>query len=311
MLPNDALKAVRSATSASPRSWVTGWWPPTSVDPSPFHSRSAISKVRSAIAPQAGTIRAMAFTGFGKGAIAFYDDLAANNTRDWWLANKAPLRGRGPPPDGGAARRTWPSEFGEAKLFRPNRDTRFSKDKSPVQDQHRRGDLSETAAGRCTCRCPPRGCTSAAAATTSSAPARPPPRGRSTTTAPARSSRRSPPTLRKAKADVTAHDVAQDRPARLLRRPPAHRPAPPGGIIGIWAHRPGAWLHTRQGQGPGRRRLATAPTPQRLAGRTLRSWPRHARALGSHRGARSRMAWRVSMPKGRRARAGVVTPLST
>ena len=31
---------------------------------------------------------AMAFAGFGKGALAFYDDLAANNSREWWLANK-------------------------------------------------------------------------------------------------------------------------------------------------------------------------------------------------------------------------------
>lgn len=32
---------------------------------------------------------------------------------------------------------------------------------------------------------------------------------------------------------------------------------------------------------------------------------------GDQRGARSRMAWRASMPKGSRARAGVVTPFST
>ena len=30
----------------------------------------------------------MRFTGFGKGAIAFFDDLAANNNREWWQANK-------------------------------------------------------------------------------------------------------------------------------------------------------------------------------------------------------------------------------
>ena len=30
----------------------------------------------------------MAFSGFGKGATGFYDDLEANNSRDWWLANK-------------------------------------------------------------------------------------------------------------------------------------------------------------------------------------------------------------------------------
>ena len=31
----------------------------------------------------------MAFTGFGKGATTFYDELAVDNSRDWWLANKA------------------------------------------------------------------------------------------------------------------------------------------------------------------------------------------------------------------------------
>ena len=74
----------------------------------------------------------MLFEGFGEGAVRFYEDLAANNTRDWWRANKAwyerdvraplehlleDLRG----------------EFGEAKVFRPNRDTRFSRDKSPYK----------------------------------------------------------------------------------------------------------------------------------------------------------------------------------
>jgi uncharacterized protein (TIGR02453 family) len=72
------------------------------------------------------------FEGFGAGVVRFYEELAANNTRDWWHANKAryerdvraplehlleDLRG----------------EFGEAKVFRPNRDTRFSKDKSPYK----------------------------------------------------------------------------------------------------------------------------------------------------------------------------------
>jgi uncharacterized protein (TIGR02453 family) len=72
------------------------------------------------------------FEGFGVGVVRFYEELAANNTRDWWHANRAryerdvraplehlleDLRG----------------EFGEAKVFRPNRDTRFSKDKSPYK----------------------------------------------------------------------------------------------------------------------------------------------------------------------------------
>src|SRR3546814_3100130 len=53
MLPNAALKAVRSATSASPRSWVTGWLCPTSVDAPPCQSRSAASNMSAMLPPLA------------------------------------------------------------------------------------------------------------------------------------------------------------------------------------------------------------------------------------------------------------------
>ena len=79
------------------------------------------------------------------------------------------------------------------------------------------------------------------------------------------------------------------------------------GIIGIWAHRPGAWLHKPAAKDrvvDGWRALAAA---QRLAWRPAR----RPVTIASYRGARSRMACRVSMPNGSRARAGVVTPLST
>jgi uncharacterized protein (TIGR02453 family) len=72
------------------------------------------------------------FGGFGSGAVTFYDDLTANNSREWWLAHKARYDDE--------VRRPMEqlledlsAEFGEAKLFRPNRDTRFSKDKSPYK----------------------------------------------------------------------------------------------------------------------------------------------------------------------------------
>src|SRR3546814_13951395 len=51
MLPNAALKAVRSATSASPRSWVTGWLCPTSVDAPRCQSRSAASNLSAMLPP--------------------------------------------------------------------------------------------------------------------------------------------------------------------------------------------------------------------------------------------------------------------
>jgi uncharacterized protein (TIGR02453 family) len=74
----------------------------------------------------------MRFEGFGAGATRFYEELAADNTRDWWLANRdryerdirAPLE---------HLLDDLAGEFGEGKVFRPNRDTRFSKDKSPYK----------------------------------------------------------------------------------------------------------------------------------------------------------------------------------
>jgi uncharacterized protein (TIGR02453 family) len=74
----------------------------------------------------------MRFEGFGAGATRFYEELAADNTRDWWLANRdryerdirAPLE---------YLLDDLAGEFGEGKVFRPNRDTRFSKDKSPYK----------------------------------------------------------------------------------------------------------------------------------------------------------------------------------
>lgn len=74
----------------------------------------------------------MSFTGFGRGAVAFFTDLAANNSREWWLTHRAHYDAevRGPLE---ALLEDLAAEFGEAKVFRPNRDTRFSKDKSPYK----------------------------------------------------------------------------------------------------------------------------------------------------------------------------------
>ena len=65
-------------------------------------------------------------------AMSFYRDLKEDNSREWWLANKAryerdvrdPFR---------AVAALLADEFGETKLFRPNRDVRFSADKSPYK----------------------------------------------------------------------------------------------------------------------------------------------------------------------------------
>jgi uncharacterized protein (TIGR02453 family) len=76
----------------------------------------------------------MAFTGFGTGATTFFDELAADNTRTWWLANKARYESEIRAPLE-ALLIDLADEFGEAKVFRPNRDTRFSPDKSPYKTQ--------------------------------------------------------------------------------------------------------------------------------------------------------------------------------
>lgn len=74
----------------------------------------------------------MTFQGFPEAALDFYDDLEIDNTKAFWDAHKdtyrdavaAPMR---------ALTDALASDFGEAKLFRPHRDVRFSKDKSPYK----------------------------------------------------------------------------------------------------------------------------------------------------------------------------------
>jgi uncharacterized protein (TIGR02453 family) len=72
------------------------------------------------------------FTGFPVAAFDFYDDLEADNSRSWWTAHRttydecvrAPILALGD---------TLAPEFGEAKVYRPHRDVRFSKDKTPYK----------------------------------------------------------------------------------------------------------------------------------------------------------------------------------
>lgn len=65
-------------------------------------------------------------------ATDFFAELEANNEREWWLAHKAQWQQLVRDPlqklVGDLA-----AEFGEAKLFRPYRDVRFSLDKSPYK----------------------------------------------------------------------------------------------------------------------------------------------------------------------------------
>ncbi len=72
------------------------------------------------------------FTGFPVAALDFYDDLEVDNTRSFWEKHKTVYAecGKGPMTALCAALE---AEFGEAKIFRPYRDVRFAKDKTPYK----------------------------------------------------------------------------------------------------------------------------------------------------------------------------------
>jgi uncharacterized protein (TIGR02453 family) len=72
------------------------------------------------------------FDGFPEAALDFYDDLENDNSKSFWQANKAvydeavaaPMK---------ALTAELEEEFGPAKVFRPYRDVRFAKDKTPYK----------------------------------------------------------------------------------------------------------------------------------------------------------------------------------
>lgn len=74
----------------------------------------------------------MSFTGFPVAALDFYDDLEVDNTKSFWEAHQgvykeaveAPMK---------ALCAELAQEFGAAKVFRPYRDVRFAKDKTPYK----------------------------------------------------------------------------------------------------------------------------------------------------------------------------------
>src|SRR5690242_7928828 len=74
----------------------------------------------------------MAFTGIPIAALDFYEDLENDNTKSFWTAHKhvydesvrAPME---------ALAAALEKDYGPAKLFRPYRDVRFAKDKTPYK----------------------------------------------------------------------------------------------------------------------------------------------------------------------------------
>ena len=76
----------------------------------------------------------MSFDGFPEQALIFYEGLAADNTKAYWSDHKATYDTCVAAPMQALLAELEP-EFGPAKLFRPYRDVRFAKDKTPYKTQ--------------------------------------------------------------------------------------------------------------------------------------------------------------------------------
>ena len=75
----------------------------------------------------------MAFTGFSQEALDFFDGLAADNSKPYWVANKAvfDVQVKGAM----VALLDELSEFGPFNIFRPYNDVRFAKGRPPYKEQ--------------------------------------------------------------------------------------------------------------------------------------------------------------------------------
>lgn len=74
----------------------------------------------------------MTFKGWSPEALEFYEGLEADNSKTYWQAHKAVYDRAVYEPMVALLEQLEP-EFGPAKIFRPNRDIRFSPDKSPYK----------------------------------------------------------------------------------------------------------------------------------------------------------------------------------
>ncbi len=74
----------------------------------------------------------MSFQGWPAEALDFYEGLEADNSKAYWTANKTVYEENVLGPMHELLEELAP-QFGETKIFRPYRDVRFSKDKSPYK----------------------------------------------------------------------------------------------------------------------------------------------------------------------------------
>jgi uncharacterized protein (DUF2461 family) len=75
------------------------------------------------------------FTGFPEEALVFYEGLCADNTKAYWSDHKHVYE-RAVKAAMEALLADLEPEFGTAKFFRPYRDVRFAKDKTPESWSH-------------------------------------------------------------------------------------------------------------------------------------------------------------------------------
>lgn len=73
------------------------------------------------------------FTGFGPGAIGFFEGLAKTNSKAWFEANKPLFEAQVKAPLTRLLDEAGARYGGTVKIFRQHRDVRFSKDKSPYK----------------------------------------------------------------------------------------------------------------------------------------------------------------------------------
>lgn len=74
----------------------------------------------------------MSFQGWPAEALEFFEGLEADNSKSWWTAHKAVYEEKVLAPMADLLD-DLSAEFGESKIFRPYRDIRFSRDKSPYK----------------------------------------------------------------------------------------------------------------------------------------------------------------------------------
>src|SRR5436309_9415558 len=76
----------------------------------------------------------MAFRGWPAEALEFFEGLRADNSKTYWTAHKSTYDDQVRAPMVALLAELEP-ELGSAKIYRPYRDVRFSKDKSPYKTQ--------------------------------------------------------------------------------------------------------------------------------------------------------------------------------